>query len=398
LIKLLCSTAAHYLQQQQQQQEHGQDITQRQQQQLLQPYQLPTGITYADVTRSLHTTQQQVKLLQQLTPWHEHLLIPAAAASGNESLLQQLLTEYGPSAPAGRELPDCCCSPSIHSTRNTLCSNSRMQCTAGPSRTATTSTSDSISCIHVPGAIRLQQWLWKHRHLQQEPQQQPQQQQQPSLRANWGKLLQPLPDYPGLQAFRHNVLQTALISAAKGGSVDCLQLLFGQLVSCQASVWDCAEALTAVAEAAAAAGRLQCLQLVWQVLRPPQAGATPADAAAGGAGGSASGGADDAQQQQQWDQGGQGVHQVEQQLAGLQLGAVQHQQQQQQQQQQADQGPAAPQPHPALQVVGVSSYLLVAAARSGCCEVLAAVMQQMQVCGQDVRGVLGLPWMLILVK
>jgi hypothetical protein len=35
--------------------------------------------------------------------------------------------------------------------------------------------------------------------------------------------------------------------------------------------------------------------------------------------------------------------------------------------------------HSALQLVGASTYLLVAAASSGCCEVVAAVMQYMQV-------------------
>ena len=44
---------------------------------------------------------EHLQLLKQLTPWPEHLLIPAAAAAGNHHLLQQLLRpQQGPATSA----------------------------------------------------------------------------------------------------------------------------------------------------------------------------------------------------------------------------------------------------------------------------------------------------------
>lgn len=268
------------------------------------------------------------------------------------------------------------------------------------------------------GVQRLQRWLWdrkghdQHHHTQQQHTNQQQQQHANHTKSQqlprWGKLLLLLPDVPGLRGFRHNVFQTALIAAAKGGRVVCLQQLLGQLPQCRVSALDCAEALAAVAEAAAAAGHLGCLQLVWQVLQPPADAPAAAAAASGSCG---------AQRQQQWQMGVEGrgsqqatgvgdlvgamaqLHmqpqheqqqQQEQQPAALSLAEQQQQyvQQQrhnhQQQQQQQVQPPPPPQeatrpPNSAVQLVDASTYLLVAAAGSGSYEVVSAVMQRMQV-------------------
>lgn len=400
LLNLVVSTARHLLQRQQL------------------PYQLPSEASIGDASRTLHnssSTGTHIKLLQQLTPWHEHLLMPAVAAAGHHALLQQLLADYGPPASADTSAAG---SSSSRCFKHT-CSSSR--------------SSNSLQ----DGARRLQLWLWCGQHNAPGVDGQLQQQQQTSPRVRWGRLVQPLPDLPGCKAFRHNVLQTSLLAAAQGGSSECLQLLLGQLVCCRASVWDCAEVLTTVAEAAAAAGSLDCLQLVWQVLQPPAAATLKQLQQE-----------EDEQQQQKWGdaavlvaqqvdlQGQQSsaaslpqqqleAHQQHQQsqqeghahvlmqmqlqqlhLSGtaalahhhleqqLHLNAPQPQQQlhlnapqQQQQQQPVPQHQPPPhhhqqQQHPAqtaLQWVGASTYLLVAAASSGCVRVMALVMLHMQV-------------------
>lgn len=394
LLNLVVSTARHL-----------------QRQQL--PYQLPSQASIGDASRTLHnssSTGTHLNLLQQLTPWHEHLLMPAVAAAGHHALLQQLLADYGPPASADTSAAG---SSSSRCFKHT-CSSS--------------SSSNSLQ----DGARRLQLWLWCGQHIAPAVNgQQQQQQQQISPRVRWGRLVQPLPDFPGFKAFRHNVLQTSLLAAAQGGSSECLQLLLGQLVCCRASVWDCAEVLTTVAEAAAAAGSLDCLQLVWQVLQPPAAATLKqlqqeeneqqqqqwADAAVLVAqqvtlhGQQSSAASLPQQQQQQLEAHQQPQHSqqeghahvlMQMQLQQLHLSgtaALAHHHleqqlhlnaplpQQQQQQQPVPQHQPPPhhhhqQQHPAqtaLQWVGASTYLLVAAASSGCVRVMALVMLHMQV-------------------
>lgn len=364
LVALLCSTACHYLQPEQQQLAA---------QQLA--YQLPSGVSNAEISHALHSTdqQQQLKIIQQLTPWHEHLLLPAAAAAGNYTLLQQLLAEYSPAAAAapnsaaGSSSHACAGSSANASSSGARCagmgaSSSRVLQDGGPSASTSSACragmgAGSSSALQ-DGAQRLQQWLWQPSDpapAGQGGQDAPQ--------ARWGKFLQPLPDFPGLKSFEHNVLLTSLTAAAKGGSAKCLQLLSGELASCHAGPLVCAEALTTVAEAAAAAGSLECFQIVRRVLRLPQeqiddeinealdmlALRMAIDARRNG--------------QEQLPAGGPLPTQLLLQPQGL--GVLQ------------PDGPCAG--VTALKWVEASNFLLVAAAKSGCCRVLTSVMELMQV-------------------
>jgi hypothetical protein len=311
-------------------------------------YQLPSGISTAEVSHALHSTDQQehLKVLQQLTPWHEHLLLPAVAAAGHYTLLQQLLVLYSPAAAAA--------------TNSTAGSSNACRAGMGPDSSSTTSSAgragmgaDSSSTLQ-NGMQRLQQWLWQHHDPapvgdggQGAPQ------------TRWGQFQQLLPDLPGLKSFEHNVLLMSLTAAAKGGSTECLQLLLGELASCRAGPLVCAEALTTAAEAAAAAGSLDCFQLVRQVLVQPEQQAAEemdlylgklhalrmhTDARRNGHDGQPAGGGSPVLQQQP--------------LAG----------------------------DTALRWVQASNFLLVAAAQGGCCSVLAHVMEFMEVRFLVYRG------------
>lgn len=343
LLALLCSTACHYLQP---------EMQQHAAQQLA--YQLPSGISTAEVSHALHSTdpQEHLKVLQQLTPWHEHLLLPAVAAAGHYTLLQQLLVLYSPAAAAA--------------TNSTAGSSNACRAGMGPDSSSSTSSAgragmgaDSSSTLQ-NGMQRLQQWLWQPHDpapvgdgSQDAPQ------------TLWGKFQQLLPDLPGLKSFEHNVLLTSLTAAAKGGSTKCLQLLLGELASCRAGPLVCAEALTTAAEAAAAAGSLDCFQLVRQVLvQPEQQAAEEMDLYLG-------------------------------KLLALRMHTDHCTQWARRRNGHDDQpvGEGSPvlQQQPlagdtALRWVQASNFLLVAAAQGGCCSVLAHVMEFMEVRSLVYRG------------
>jgi hypothetical protein len=368
----VCSTACHYLQPEQQQ---------RAAQELV--YKLPSDISTAEISYALHSADQQqhLKVLQQLTPWHEHLLMPAAAAAGNYTLLQQLLAHYSPAAAAATNSTAGSSSHACAGSSASTSSRDRCACMSADSSStlqedtlllqqllapyspaaaaAISSIAGSSSAGHAgmgadssstlqDGARRLQHWLWEPRNPapageggQDAPQ------------ARCGKFLQPLPDLPGLKSFEHNVLLTSLTAAAKGGSAECLQLLLGELASCRAGPAVCAEALTTLAEAAAAAGSLECFQLVRQVLTQTE------------------------------EQAGEEVDLAPGNLLALRM----HTDARRRGHDNQPDGGLLPMLQPqqplagttALQWVQASNFLLVAAAQSGCCRVLTQVMEFLEV-------------------
>lgn len=298
LVALLTSTLRHLRDEQQ--------LPSTQQQKA---YQLPALASVQDLLRAVHSTEQHLQVIQQLSPWPEHLLIPAAAAAGNHHLLQQLLAFQGPSS-------------SPHSTRTAACSSS----------TTSTSAHSSSSSNGWSGAERLQRLLWD---TPARPETDP----RGGRPVRWGGLCPALGDPPVLAACKHNVLTNSLVAAAKGGSVECLQLVMHSMVDCQLGGWSCIMGITAATEMAAAAGHLHCLELLWQIQQQPR----PCNSA-----------------QQQVDALAGGLQQ-------LQL---------QQQQQQQHQGPQLKvSPHLLRET---SKYLLVAAASSGSAQVLEAVMHNVQ--------------------
>jgi hypothetical protein len=222
----------------------------------------------------------RLQLLQQLTPWAEHLLLPAAAGSGHTELLRQLLADGAAASAAARA--------------------------AGVAQ----------------GRVgRSRQRCWLQRRL---------------------------PAELGLQACQHDVLQSAILAAARGGARGCLALLVQQLLASLRQPLVKLDLLLASAEAAAAAGHLACLQLIWGVLG---AACTPHQ----------HGGCDSCAEPEEL--AGRGWHEVLARFA-------------------RELGPALQEVQPPSRLAWLASrgsaFLLVAASASGSCAVLDTVLQQLQ--------------------
>jgi hypothetical protein len=175
----------------------------------------------------------------------------------------------------------------------------------------------------------------------------------------------------------HDVLQTSMLAAARVGALGCVQLLAAELAASPRSIAAQLDLLLAAAEAAAGGGHLACVRYIWQLL--DSSSSSSSSAAAGHSSANAQPVPQQRAQERQQQHAGQPPQPAH--IACLQRRLVEY-----------AQGLLQAQPHTSVlqRLASASSYLLVAAASSGCMDTLDAVLPVLQPRGvkQQLPGAL----------